>query len=397
MNFSSSQEAPVKTSATKLSGDVEGGRKTLDERCGLTSASAAQRHSLCPGSYLLERDQPEIPSPDAESGTRIHEALAAFSPAGLSPEEAETYQMCADMDRAGAETWGVGNVRNCVVEERLWHHWWKHGEGQLSHSGKPDRVYFSEGKRARIVDFKTGRNEPPESSRNKQLRDLAVLVWKNYPIIDEITVEIIQPWVTRTPSPCVYHLRDLERAAKEMEARVEASHRGGPRTPSIEACRWCRACAICPEFMAAGMPPATVSRDLGKVPWIEASIARLTGDQLGQFLPMVRLCAEVAEAEVRARIAADPNGVAGWKLSPGRITEKIIDPQTVFTRFVALGGTQDAFLKTVSVGKGKLENALCDVTGAKGVALKNEVARVIEGATEAKQGAEMLERDNGNH
>ena len=48
---------------------------------------------------------------------------------------------------------------------------------------------------------------------------------------------------------------------------------------------------------------------------------------------------------------------------------------------------------SVSIGKEKLANALRSATGARGAALKSELARLIEGATESKTSAPILERE----
>ena len=47
-----------------------------DERKNLPSASSMERYMLCPGSWAAEKGQPEQASSDADSGNRIHAALA---------------------------------------------------------------------------------------------------------------------------------------------------------------------------------------------------------------------------------------------------------------------------------------------------------------------------------
>ena len=360
-----------------------------DERLGHTSASSAERHTLCPASFLLECNLPETKSREAESGTRIHEALATGNTDGLSVDELETYQACIEV-----EAWSLGEWTEYELEKREERFWlqWNNADGKtFRHSGKVDRIYVA-GNRARISDFKTGRSEPPESSKNLQLRELAALAFENWPVT-EVTVVIIQPWVTRKPVACLYTKDDLELASQMMKARVEANHDPkAKRIPSEAACRFCRGRALCPEFLGQSLPVTlNVEPPVPTEADIRQSIAALDGMKLGTGLGMARMLADVFEAETRARLdRGDP--VDGWHLAPGRTRETITDPQAVFSRFIGIGGSQADFMAAVTVAKGKLKEAVKTTTGAKGKALDAEMERLLAGATESKVGSPVLER-----
>lgn len=355
-----------------------------DDRGQWTSASAAQADSLCPGRHRAQLGIPEPPqSEDAASGTRVHAALEAGNPEGLDGDEIDVYEKCVQIggkifyDLFGYEHSDLLPIK----EQRLWLEF----DG-LKHSGKAD-VFYILGQVALICDFKTGRNEAPDSPRNLQLRDLAVLVAVNYGV-SKVHVAIIQPWVTMTPEVCTYELEDLLAAKQALIDRVRKSNDPkSPRVPGEVQCQYCRAKGVCPEFQAVSLPVPSVEATPETV---KAGIATLSGERLGVFLSLVRLASDTAEAEVRSRLNAGTE-VPGWTLKEGRTTEKIIDAQTVFARALKMGITQEQFVKDcVSVLKTPLKSILKVATGAKGKELDAAMASLLEGTTETKTSDPIL-------
>ena len=356
-----------------------------DERQGCTSASSAEADLLCPGRHLAQSGISEgAKSADAESGNRIHAFLENGLCSGLSDDEVSTAEKCRDIER--------GLVSKIFGEQKPWSRrelrFWT-DFGGFKHSGKPDVVYVF-GKVGLVIDYKTGRNEVAESSRNLQLRDLAVLTAIKY-ALDKVYVVPIQPWVTMTPEPCEYDKTALIIALGEMEARITASNDPkSPRIPGEKQCQYCKAKATCGEFMAVtqtvsgtDMPPEAV----------QTGIKAMTGYSLGKFLALVRLAEETATAEVRRRIEAG-EAVENWSLKAGRETEKITDAQTVFNRALAAGIPQEKFVsECVTVGKTALKTALKTATGAKGKELDAKLEELLSGATETKTSNPILEKE----
>lgn len=358
---------------------------TTDERQGHTSASNAEADLLCPGRHLASRGLPEGPkTPDSERGIRIH-AFLAREKVVLNDEETECAEKCIQLEEIAVRLWG-GLASMVYREARFWTNF-----GYLQHSGKADKVYVDLIKgRALVLDYKSGRDEATENPRNLQLRDLACLIAAEIGL-KEVTVQIIQPYA-QMHQPCVYNFSDLAQAIAELEDRVKASNDPkSPRIPGPIQCKFCKAKGTtnCPEFTQASMPVAIGENAVQVLP---AAIRAMDGDRLGLFYGLVKLAAEVAEDEARKRLGEGLK-VNGLRLSPGRFTEKITDPQTVFNRFVAIGGDVSKFMPCVTVGKGKLKDALKGVTEKKGKALDKELEALIEGATESKQSAPILEHE----
>lgn len=346
-----------------------------DERQSLPSASGAPRYALCAGSFLAERGLPEATSDDAESGNRVHAALAGES-VTLTADEDKTREMCEELE-AGLEldTFNSGASR-VVKETRLWANGW---------SGKADLIAF-DGTRGLVVDYKTGRGEVEHATGNLQLRALAVLAAQNFGL-DEVTVAIVQPWVSPQTSVARYNADDLRMADEEInELMTRVQRPGQPRVPSYAACRYCKAKATCPEALAVlDSLPIAVRPETWAV-W--------SGSELAEVLEKSALVGVIIDAvkdEAKRRLKAGET-IPGWTLSEGRRVETIIDPDRVYERFTALGGTHAQFMECVKVTKGALKDRVKAATGTKGAKLDSTMHALLDGVTEETVSEGSLKR-----
>ena len=389
-----------------------------DPRRGATSASNAQADLNCPGRHLAQqaakfasvlRDEPL--SEDAETGRRIHAALCDAERAGvanhiLSLTEREQYDRCREVEQklyvqffaeqavingpAGENTHRFRAYR----EARLWCKVAPKGPSGLTilheHSGQPDVVY-RQGVRALVLEYKTLLGDVPGSSRNLQLRDQAVLAWRNYPLIAEVGCAVIQPLVTMTPELCLYTAQDLLRAEEGMFARVLASNDPkSPRVPGEVQCKFCLARTTCAEYQkwAASMLP--VPRSI-----VDKPMAEWDGQDCAAFcngLSVAQKWLDGGKDWVKDKLQADPSAVPGWGLTEGRTRETIKDPQTCLDRFTAIGGDLPRFMPCIAVGKTKLRESLAKVTGLKGRALDDAMDQLLTGIVEVSTTAPSLKR-----
>ncbi len=361
-----------------------------DERQGYLSASAIERAALCPGSYLAERAQPRVDesSAEAESGTRIHAALAnEISEDKLSIEELELVRRCNKLlvELAGSTYGALEDADTLVREERQW---FTDNDGRKLVSGKPDLVAIY-GMRALLIDFKTGRGAVTHAGANLQLRALVAILSGVYKL-HEVTVAIIQPNCDTPVTVACYNEDDIHAARLEVAGIVaEAQKSNARRIPNEHACRYCKARAVCPEARELALDvPTPVLKGIAP----HELAAALTGEKLATFLTRASLAERIIEAcreEAKRRIEAGVE-VPGWSLKPGTTRETIIDPQRVFDRFVDAGGTTDGFMTCVAITKGKLKTALKDATNTKGAALDAKLDAILSECTETKQSAPSL-------
>lgn len=348
-----------------------------DPRKGFTSASSASFDLACPGRHWAQKGFPELPkSEEAESGTRIHAWLANITnDVVLSPEEMEVAEACRTRKAEILGEWmKPDSSAYGHVEERLWASY-----SGFKHSGQADFVSIQHS-RALCLDFKTGRNDVAEPNTNQQLRDLAVLIYKNYEEVEEVTVAIVQPFAKKQP-PCVYDKRDLRASEAELRNRIKLSNNPlSPRIPGEKQCRWCRAKIRCPEYQQWTQQalPIIASGDLGiQKPW--------TLEQWVQFLtiaPEAESWIEAKRSEAKRLLEADPDSIPGYELRASE-REKVANVQAVFEQATARGVKQEDFLAAVSVTKKGLKEALRS-TGLAGKELQNSMEEILFGNVETK-------------
>ena len=374
--------------------------KNTDERRGATSASNALADSLCPARHLMQLGiAEEAESKDAGTGRRIHLALAnKLNPDSLTTAEHDTFDACRKIEQQKVEQFFANELANKSTRFRVFReqrYWAKinHAGQVFEHSGQPD-VVFRDGLRALIVEYKTLAGDVPESPKNLQLRDQAVLVRGNLMPIEEIGVVVAQPFVTMEPVIAVYSNADLLQAERQMFERVAASNNPESKPVAGEAqCKFCRATAKCVAYQkwaGAIAPPSMLG--LLEVPmqsWTPAQ-CRMAAEALS---PCQRFLDDLKD-HLKALLERDPNSVPGWELKPGAVRESIKDPQVAFARFIQAGGTQDQFMACVSIIKGKLRDQLALALNARGKVLDTALKQLLDGIVEMSRTAPSLKRSD---
>ena len=352
---------------------------TTDERAGAPSASIMDRLYACAGSHQACAGIEDVESEAARSGSRIHALIAGEDVDTPTSGELEMAATCLEIaERLVKDEFG-NTIEECdrvTKEERLW------STGN-TYSGKADLI-VSVWDETIIIDYKTGRGEVESPISNKQLRTLAVLASKHgYEKMKRIGVAIVQPLVTSTPSVVWYTAGDIELARAELDMVVSQSAMpDAKRVAGDVQCKYCPAKARCPEANSV----------VAALTLIPEAIMALSSEQLGQRLDACKLAESVIEAvrdEAKRRLESG-EAVAGWEMKAGNTRESITDPQQVYTRFDAAGGTIDQFMSAVTVAKAKLQDAYKLATGAKGKELSNRMESLLSGCVETKQNAPSL-------
>ncbi len=375
---------------------------TIDPRKGGTSASNAYPDLLCMGRHNAQKDLPEKPSDDADFGKRIHDALSQNGRDGqdlpaLTLSEREVFDQCREIEKKALsqffDSQVVDAVGNRVFREQRY--WVKVPSGlnaqSFDHSGQADVVH-RRGKRALILDYKTMPGSVAESPSNLQLRDLAVLVCGALGL-EEIGTAIVQPSVTRDPPICVYSRDTLLRAQDEMFERVRQSNRpDAPRIPGEVQCKYCKAArdGKCMEYQrwAGGIV-------LAASPLIDILPESWTPEQEALFLDKEASARKWLDKcyDFILQKSVKSGAPPGYAVKDGNIRETITDPQAVFNRFVEIGGKAEGFMPCVTVGKGKLKDAVGQVTGLKGANLAKQLGDLLKGCVEEKQNAPSLMKE----
>ena len=281
-----------------------------DERKDKMSGSAMASYHACAGKYQLE-----ITCPPSESGAaavmgnRIHQYMQDPMSIILTDEEQEIADRCQVEYEEIREAINLGDPSSTTLEKRLWYgdQW----------SGQIDRIdHFGE-ETALVVDWKTGRVGTGNSAaENLQLRSYAVLVKKNLPKLKRILVAIVQPMAAKF-TIAEYNEDDLIKADEQIKSIVSAALApNAPRTPSPDACKYCRAKAICPEAAGVVSQMANVNAEI---------VPKLTNEQLGDYLEKIDILEPLFDAfrEEAKRRLVDGHQIVGRKLTSGRTSRSI--------------------------------------------------------------------------
>ena len=340
-----------------------------DERQGLPSASKRERLAPGRGALNAENGLPDEPNEMSRAGDVGHACLAGEVHIDeLDDETAKTVGRCQTLERSILADLDMVEAEQ-VREERFW----LDIEGERLFSGKPDMVAM-EGKRALVVDYKTGPVAVESAASNMQLRALAVLVFWKYNHLEQITTAIIQPRAfDQQATLTTYKVDDIWAAYYEMLLILEeAKEPNAPRKASEKACRYCKAKPTCPEAQQSITDIAKVESNLPAIP---------TADILEKCASAKSLIAKL-ESNARKALEADPIAIEGYELKPGAKRQKITNPEGVFFKASIIGIDGQEFSAVCDVNKSKLKALIKSKTEKKGKELDEELAGILEGNTE---------------
>ena len=349
-----------------------------NERKGKPSASGFSRLALCPGSWNLEQTLP----PQEENkymalGTDVHAVLAGQAEFDTLTEEGQDIATrCLSQFSEMIGQLDLGERTKEVIEERFWY--------DDLFSGAIDRIDFF-GDTAVVTDYKTGRVAQSGAAENYQLRAYAVLVKKAYPELKTILVAIIQP-LAAGKTIAEYNEEDLAKAEEEIVGIVRASKKhDAPRTPSPDACKWCRAKSICPEVRGTHKELEVVSNSV--VPQLSNEEILAIDEKAEVVLDFI----EEVRKEMKARMLAGQQ-FAGRSLTEGRKTRSVSDTQSVIS---ALSGVveQSDVLACTKVSITALEKAFAKSKGLKGKDSKQQFEDALGWLIETTIGEPSIKRN----
>ena len=349
-----------------------------NERNGKPSASGFSRLALCPGSWNLEATLP----PQEENkymalGTAVHAVLAGQAEFDTLTEDGQDIATrCLSQFSEMIGQLDLGERTKEVIEERFWY--------DDLFSGAIDRIDFF-GDTAVVTDYKTGRVAQSGAAENYQLRAYAVLVKKAYPELKTILVAIIQP-LAAGKTIAEYNEEDLARAEEEIVGIVRASQKHDAiRTPSPDACKWCRAKSICPEVRGTHKELEVVS---------SAVVPRLSNEEIlaiDEKAEVVLDFIEEVRKEMKARMMAGQQ-FAGRSLTEGRKTRSVTDALAVIS---ALSGVveQSDILSCSKLSVTSLEKVYAKARGLKGKDAKQQFEDALGWLIETTTGEPSIKRN----
>ncbi|WP_354832437.1 DUF2800 domain-containing protein [Akkermansia muciniphila] len=311
-----------------------------DPRQGLPSASAFGRLALCPGSFTMEKACPDESSDAASEGTLLHaymEQLLTGEPWEGTPLTAEQVELCEramrllDGVKEMIERDNPGAVFHLVsTEERVFY---RNLFGTAYYSGQWDALFevnCPDSSFMMVADWKFGRVEVDSAEANRQLEALVPLVAQkehnDNAIHQGIYAAIIQPRVAGPASVAFYDAEAIDQAEQRSLAVAKAAmDPDAPRYCSEEACRYCRAKAVCHEAAAMVQQAALIATDRDK--W-----ELFSPDEKIQAYRLAKTAKKwAAAAEYRFEQDVAAGLIPGFEMGPGRTSFTVTDPSGAFS------------------------------------------------------------------
>lgn len=103
-----------------------------------------------------------------------------------------------------------------------------------------------------------------------------------------------------------------------------------------------------------------------------------------RILVATKLIEEI-KRQAKELIKANPDAIPGYSLGKPRVTETVTNPQEVFNRFSAIGGSLEQFMGCITVGKTKLKEQVAGIAKVKGKALESKMEELTVGCVESKE------------
>lgn len=311
-----------------------------DPRQGLPSASTFGRLALCPGSFMMEKACPDESSEAASEGTLLHaymEQLLTGEPWEGTPLTAEQVELCEralrllDGVKEMIERDNPGAAFHLVsTEERVFY---RNLFGTAYYSGQWDALFqidCPDDDFLLVVDWKFGRVEVDSAEANRQLEALVPLVAQKEQgsdiIYHGIYAAICQPRVAGPASVTFYDLDAIDDAEqRSLVVAKAAMDPDAPRYCSEEACRYCRAKAVCHEATAMVEQASLITTDRDK--WELFSPAEKI--RTYRLSKMAKKWSAAVDYRFEQDVAAGL--IPGFEMGPGRTSFTVTDPSGAFS------------------------------------------------------------------
>lgn len=338
-----------------------------DVRKGLPSASAFGRLALCPGSFMMEKACPDEGNDATAEGTLLHaymEQLLTGEPWEGTPLTPEQVELCERAMRLldGVKEKIMGNYPDAsfslvsTEERRFLSDWIEGGE----YSGQWDALFEVNCPNANfmlVLDWKFGRVEVESAEANRQLEALIPLAAQK--VVEDgigysgIYAAIIQPRVTGPASLAFYDAEAIDQAEQRSLAVAKAAmDPDAPRYCSEEACRYCRAKAVCHEATAMVEQASLITTDRDK--WELFSPAEKI--RTYRLSKMAKKWSAAVDYRFEQDVAAGL--IPGFEMGPGRTSFTVTDPSGAFSALNAEfpeAVTAEAFAGCCKVGITELD------------------------------------------
>ena len=313
--------------------------------------SSLERRDLCPGSWEVEQAIPDMTSPEAISGTRIHQAVFYMAAdknyvPDIDPTEKELAQKCIDF------LYNYTESCECVCERYFELELEYIEDAEPLYTGTADVVIVKTDEVV-IIDWKTGFNAVVEASNNLQGAAYALAAMQRFSKA-KATVIFYNPRINQRTEHTFTNWKGIRDEIKGIIDRCKAPDH--PLCTGEKQCKYCKGAlsGSCPALQAHTLE-LSASAQVGLLDQIKD----LPDDKILNLFESCKPAQKLIDAindEVKAR--AEANGRCGdyvIKTTSGGFECKNIDQV-----FRLSGLMPDKFLGCCSVSLPKLKKAYAE-------------------------------------
>lgn len=212
------------------------------------SPSQLHRIIACPGSVVMSEGIEQLPtSPYAAEGTMLHSYMEQFIETGKLPDVRSDYKVLLEQCMDYLTTVRGGDPNSAIFTEL-----YMISAIETDVAGTADVVLFNYTDKAHIIDWKFGGGVHVAVLDNPQFLAYAWLLMQKFPTINQVTVHVAQPRLDNFDYQTLTrdYVSDWYKSTLSPALRMAERTDNPVLNPSLDACRWCRANAVCPARRA---------------------------------------------------------------------------------------------------------------------------------------------------
>ena len=336
------------------------------------SPSALERRDLCPGSWEVEAAIPDMTTPEAESGTRLHKAIADLintnsllmpENSGYTPEEAEICEKAVHLYHE--EQARYGRICKVYVEQEL--EFFDEGQTEPLYRGTADVILVFPDS-VTVIDWKTGFNPVQEAANNLQGAAYALAAMQHFSK-SKAAVIFYNP---RIGQRTAHDFTNWKGIRDEIKAIIDHCKSEPTLKPGENACKYCKGAL-------SGSCPALQTQTLGLSVSAKAGLIEQLKDlsdekalELFEACKPAQKLIDAIEAEIKER--TEKNG------SCGDYTIKMVsggyECKDIQQTFRVSGLSPDKFLDCCAVSLPKLKKQYAEI--AEGMTKKEAEALLMD-------------------
>lgn len=298
------------------------------------SPSQLSRIIACPGSVFMSEGIEQLPtSPYAAEGTMLHSYMEQYIDSNTMPDVRADYKVLLErcMDY-------LTSIRD---NSAIFTEMYMISAVETDVAGTADVVLINPTmSAAHIVDWKFGGGVHVAVLDNPQFLAYAWLLLEKFPSINQVTVHVAQPrldnfdYQTMTREYVDNWYKSVLSPALRMAERID----NPVLRPSLDACRWCRANAVCPARHAQ------VNEEAAQVFALYADIEaqKVSAEAVAEFynkIPSLENAIKAVKDYVRTQCyLKGADAVPGYKVVKGRGSRKWSVPSDRIIAFMETKG-----------------------------------------------------------